>query len=77
VADGRLGRSELTCNERWTLRFAMGEFEWDFEARRLLVNEMASMDVLDTAGVKLESKEEIASASSDQAWRNFSIHMSL
>merc|ERR1712007_114611 len=62
VADGRLGRSELTCNERWTLRFAMGEFQWDFEARRLLLNEVARMDVLDTAGVKLDSKEAIASS---------------
>merc|ERR1712137_913568 len=62
VADGRLGRSELTCNERWTLRFAMGEFEWDFEARRLLMNEMARMEVLGTADVKLGSEEAIRSA---------------
>merc|ERR1712007_426783 len=62
VADGRLGRSELTCNERWTLRLAMGEFEWDFEARRLLMNEMARMDVRNTADVKLDSEEAIVNA---------------
>jgi hypothetical protein len=62
VADGRHGKSELTCNERWSLRYGMGEFEWEFEARKLLLNEIAKMDVLDTADKKLENPEEIEKA---------------
>lgn len=37
VSDGSLGKPQLTCNERWTLRFGLGDFDWDFDARHHLL----------------------------------------
>merc|ERR1719161_2702132 len=42
VADGPGGLPELTCNERWTLRFGLGEFSWDFEARYSVLIDLPS-----------------------------------
>merc|ERR1712217_282640 len=47
IADGRGGRSEFTCNERWTVRYAMGEFRWDESAREVILNAMKTMDIID------------------------------
>merc|ERR1712232_737796 len=59
IADGRGRRSELTCNERWTIRYAMGEFAWDFDARKVILNAMPTMDVLDTADKKITDQAQI------------------
>lgn len=48
VSDGSGGRPQLTCNERWTLRFGLGEFNWDSEARfSLLLDLPQKLDVMD------------------------------
>lgn len=38
-SDGRWGKSEFTCNERWTLRYAIAEFEWDQNAHDFILTE--------------------------------------
>lgn len=57
ILDGRGGKAEITCNERWTVRFALGEFDWDFDARTLLLNSMHGAFVLDPAGKAVEGDE--------------------
>lgn len=59
VMDGRWGRAELTCNERWTLRYGLGEFSWEYEARQLIFESMQKMHVLDTAGKSIKDKDDI------------------
>jgi len=59
VADGRGGKSELTCNERWTLRFGLGEYSWSHEARQIIFNALPKMDVRDTKDFKIYGKSEI------------------
>mmetsp|Transcript_51885 Transcript_51885/g.160959 ORF Transcript_51885/g.160959 Transcript_51885/m.160959 type:complete len:252 (+) Transcript_51885:80-835(+) len=47
IADGRAGRSEFTCNERWTVRYALGEFAFEEEARKIILDATATMTLLD------------------------------
>lgn len=57
VADGSGGRPQLTCNERWTLRFGLGEFDWDFEARyNLLVDLPTKLNVMSVTAPPTEVK---------------------
>lgn len=46
IADGRGGRKELTCNERWTIRYGLGEFNWQFDARLKLMQSLPTIDVM-------------------------------
>lgn len=46
IIDGRLGRKELTMNERWTIRYALGEFQWESAARFLIHDVMRSKDII-------------------------------
>jgi len=46
IADGRGKRQELTCNERWTLRYGLGEFDWTFDARMKLFQDLPKLDVI-------------------------------
>lgn len=59
VADGSRGKSELTCNERWTVRYGLAEFNWQFEARVKLMQDMPTIDVLGVDGKKVTDKTEI------------------
>jgi hypothetical protein len=52
IADGRAGRQELTCNERWTIRYGLGEFNWGSEARLKLMLAMPTIDVMGLDGKK-------------------------
>mmetsp|Transcript_30035 Transcript_30035/g.86046 ORF Transcript_30035/g.86046 Transcript_30035/m.86046 type:complete len:251 (+) Transcript_30035:63-815(+) len=47
IVDGRAGKSEFTCNERWTVRYALGEFAFEEEAREIILSAMKSMAILD------------------------------
>mmetsp|Transcript_16919 Transcript_16919/g.43096 ORF Transcript_16919/g.43096 Transcript_16919/m.43096 type:complete len:256 (-) Transcript_16919:155-922(-) len=62
IKDGRLGKEELTCNERWTIRYALGEFKWEYDARQFIMNSMHTLDVLDTADKKLTDKDGVFKA---------------
>jgi len=55
VADGSGGKPQLTCNERWTLRFGLGDFNWDFDARYSLLLDLPSK--LNVMGVTSPPKE--------------------
>lgn len=58
VADGSGGRPQLTCNERWTLRFGLGDFSWDFEARyNLIVDLPAKLNVMGVTSPPKEVKD--------------------
>lgn len=60
VADGRHGKQELTCNERWTLRYGLGEFNWQFDARVKLLQDLPTIDVMDLYDKKVTDKKDIA-----------------
>jgi len=59
IADGRGGRQELTCNERWTIRYGLGEFNWQFGARVKLLKDMPTIDVLNLHGKKVTDKKQL------------------
>lgn len=47
ITDGRGNKSEFTCNERWTIRYALGEFHFDEGARELINLSTKTMSILD------------------------------
>lgn len=58
VADGSGGKPQLTCNERWTLRFGLGDFAWDFDARHSLLLDLPSkLLVMDVTSPPKEVKD--------------------
>jgi len=59
IADGRGSKSELTCNERWTIRYGLGEFNWQFEARLKLMQDMPTIDVMGLDGKKVTDEKEV------------------
>jgi len=59
LADGRNNKSELTCNERWTVRYGLGEFDWQFEARLKLMESCRTIDVMDLNDKKVTDAKEI------------------
>eukprot|EP00927_Polykrikos_kofoidii_P079981 TRINITY_DN76832_c0_g1_i1.p1 TRINITY_DN76832_c0_g1~~TRINITY_DN76832_c0_g1_i1.p1 ORF type:complete len:243 (+),score=44.21 TRINITY_DN76832_c0_g1_i1:90-818(+) len=50
VQGARAEKSGLTCHERWSVRFALAEFDWDAEARHLIIESMRAMDLEDVCG---------------------------
>lgn len=52
LADGRGNTSELTCNERWTLRYCIGEFEWTEEAHNFILSECKKIQKITDAHSK-------------------------
>mmetsp|Transcript_71259 Transcript_71259/g.202003 ORF Transcript_71259/g.202003 Transcript_71259/m.202003 type:complete len:251 (+) Transcript_71259:86-838(+) len=59
ILDGRRGRSELTCNERWSIRYALGEFKWDQDARNLILHSFKKMDVMDVHDIRVMNPTKI------------------
>jgi len=59
IADGRLSKSELTCNERWTIRYGLGDFSWQFEARLKLMEMLPTINVTGLNDKKVTDKKEV------------------
>jgi len=59
IADGRGRHQELTCNERWTIRYGLGEFPWQYEARLKLMQAMPTIDVMGPDDKKVTDVKEI------------------
>lgn len=59
IADGRGKRQELTCNERWTIRYGLGEFNWQFKAREKLMMDLPTIDVMGVDDKKVTDEKEV------------------
>eukprot|EP00747_Dinoflagellata_sp_TGD_P131549 gnl/TRDRNA2_/TRDRNA2_174979_c6_seq2.p1 gnl/TRDRNA2_/TRDRNA2_174979_c6~~gnl/TRDRNA2_/TRDRNA2_174979_c6_seq2.p1 ORF type:complete len:277 (+),score=51.14 gnl/TRDRNA2_/TRDRNA2_174979_c6_seq2:66-833(+) len=59
IADGRAGRgSEFTCNERWTVRYALSEFAWDEGSREVIHEALKTMNINDVHDNVITDPEE-------------------
>lgn len=59
-SDGRGNTSEFTCNERWTLRYVVAEFEWDQDAHDFIIAETKKIpSVLDIDDRKITNESEL------------------
>lgn len=58
IIDGRGGKAEFTCNERWTVRYALGEFEFDLGSRAAIFSCTSTCDILDVSDSLITDKVE-------------------
>lgn len=62
IANGSATCPSLSCNQRWTIRYALSEYMWDDGARRLIIESMKGTDIQDVDCQKIEDAAERARA---------------